>query len=105
MYFHTFALVESWGPPCLDAEHKISQIVHRVADLLLQQLKGAISELLRERGLNGSVQIKVNHRGEQVIAAILNEQCPHCGGTGKKKYPPDEDEPQEGRSIVAASTT
>jgi hypothetical protein len=63
-----------------------------VADLLLQQLKGAISELLRERGLNGSVQVKINHRGEQVIAAILNETCPHCGGTGKKKYPPADGE-------------
>ncbi len=65
-------------------------MVHDVADLLLQQLKGAISELLRERGLNGSVQVKITDRGEQVIAAILNETCPHCGGTGKKKYPPAE---------------
>jgi hypothetical protein len=69
--------------------------VNLVADLQLNQLKAAIYDLLKEKGLKGSVQVKVNHRGEQVIAAILNEVCPHCDGTGKKKYPPSESEVTE----------
>lgn len=62
-----------------------------MADLLLNQLKGAIAELLERKGLKGSVVVKVNHRGEQVVAAILNEICPHCRGTGRKTYPPEDD--------------
>lgn len=66
-----------------------------MADLLLNQLKGAIAELLEKKGLKGSVLVKVNHRGEQVVAAVLNEVCPHCRGTGRKTYAADDATPSK----------
>lgn len=55
-------------------------------NLLVGQLKTAIRELLRSRGVEGSVVDKVNAHGELVIAVILNEKCPACGGSGKRTY-------------------
>lgn len=55
-------------------------------NLAVSQLKTAIRELLRERGLEGSVVDKVNNHGELVIAVVLNEKCPACGGSGKRVY-------------------
>ena len=49
-------------------------------------MKTAIRELLRARGVEGSVVDKVNAHGELVIAVILNEKCPACGGSGKRTY-------------------
>ncbi len=63
-------------------------------DLLTNQLRNAIQELLDKKGVKGSVRMKTNAMGEKVIAVILDEVCPSCGGTGKKRYP--KDDPEEG---------
>lgn len=55
-------------------------------NLAASQLKAAIRELLRERGIEGSVVDKINNRGELVIAVVLNEKCRACGGSGKRVY-------------------
>jgi len=55
-------------------------------NLLVGQLKTAIRALLADRGVEGSVVDKVNARGEIVIAVVLNEVCPACGGSGKRTY-------------------
>jgi hypothetical protein len=56
-------------------------------NLHVAQLKAAIRALLEERQINASVVDKVNARGEIVIAVVLNEVCPSCAGTGKRRYP------------------
>ena len=58
-------------------------------NLAVSQLKAAIRDLLRERGLDGSVVDKVNAHGELVVAVVLNEKCPACGGSGKRVYVKD----------------
>jgi hypothetical protein len=58
-------------------------------NLLVGQLKTAIRELLRARGVEGSVVDKVNAHGEIVVAVVLNERCPACNGTGKRLYAKD----------------
>lgn len=57
-------------------------------NLLVGQLKNAIRDLLRTKNVEGSVVDKVNAHGEIVIAVVLNERCPACGGSGKRKYAP-----------------
>jgi hypothetical protein len=64
-------------------------------NLAVSQLKAAIRDLLRDRGLDGSVVDKVNAHGELVIAVVLNERCPACGGTGKRVYAKDEPREKE----------
>ncbi|HVJ93517.1 MAG TPA: hypothetical protein VM580_27135 [Labilithrix sp.] len=59
-------------------------------NLVVGQLKAAIRELLRERGIEGSVTDKINSHGEIVVAVIMNERCPACGGTGKRVYATEE---------------
>lgn len=63
-------------------------------NLLVGQLKAAIRALLEARSVQGSVVDKVNAKGELVIAVVLNETCPACGGTGKKRYPAADAEPE-----------
>lgn len=58
-------------------------------NLLVGQLKNAIRDLLRARSVEGSVVDKVNAHGELVIAVVLNERCPACEGTGKRRYAKD----------------
>jgi hypothetical protein len=55
-------------------------------NLLVGQLKIRIRELLEERGIDASVVDKTNAKGELVIAIIMNEACPACGGSGKRVY-------------------
>lgn len=55
-------------------------------NLQVGQLKAAIRKLLDDRGLQGAVVDKVNAHGELVIAVVLNERCPACGGSGKRTY-------------------
>jgi hypothetical protein len=64
-------------------------------NLLVGQLKSAIRELLRARGVEGSVVDKVNAHGELVIAVVLNERCPACNGTGKRTYAKDDGSDRE----------
>jgi hypothetical protein len=64
-------------------------VIDRTVNLAVSQLKAAIRELLRDRGIEGSVVDKVNTHGELVIAVVLNEKCPACGGTGKRVYVKD----------------
>jgi hypothetical protein len=59
-------------------------------NLAVSQLKAAIRDLLRAKGYDGSVVDKVNAHGELIIAVVLNERCPACGGTGKRVYVKDE---------------
>jgi hypothetical protein len=61
-------------------------------NLAASQLKAAIRDLLRERGIEGSVIDKVNGKGELVIAVVLNEKCPACGGSGKRVYVKENDQ-------------
>lgn len=65
-------------------------------NLLVGQLKIRIRELLEERGIDASVVDKTNAKGELVIAIILNEACPACGGSGKRVY---------ARAVTDAATT
>jgi hypothetical protein len=58
-------------------------------NLAISQLKAAIREVLRDRGLEGSVVDKVNAKGEIVVAIVLQEVCPACDGTGKRRYAKD----------------
>lgn len=59
-------------------------------NLAVAQLKNAIRDLLKERGIEGSVTDKVNAHGELIVAVILQERCPACNGTGRRVYVKDE---------------
>jgi len=77
------------GAHVLTLNKRVTISVRRV-NLVVGQLKAAIRELLRERGIEGSVTDKINSHGEIVVAVIMNERCPACGGTGKRVYATEE---------------
>jgi hypothetical protein len=68
------------SPAPVDTEHRISHI--HLVDLLLNQLKLAIRDLLARKGIRARVLEKTNAQGERVIGIIIDrdQKPPPNGG-------------------------